>query len=78
MDEKLKRKMSAHAEAMQPMSPHPMLVGEDRWIPGLSKREYAAIQMMAGLLACGDIGMEQAAILAVRNADALFLELDRR
>jgi len=47
--------------------------------PGLTKREYAAIQIMAGFAASPDM-ISNAALLAtdaVHMADALFDELDK-
>ena len=78
MNESLKVKMAAHAESMQPMSPQPMLVGEDRWMPGLSKREFVASQIMSVLM--GDItyatNFRELAQTACKATDALFLELE--
>jgi hypothetical protein len=46
---------------------------------GLTKREYAAINIMAGLAACDDIGgkVEMVASCAVTWADALLAELEK-
>lgn len=46
---------------------------------GISKREFAAIQMMSGLCACPDVfgSNETIAYDSVNLADALFNELDK-
>lgn len=46
--------------------------------PGLSKREYAAVQIMAGMCAGQFVGNSaEVSELAVARADALFAELDK-
>lgn len=53
--------------------------GALKWeqVPGLTKREYAAIAAMQGLLANGSIGPCTAATDAVEYSDALLAELAR-
>ena len=46
--------------------------------PGLTKREYFAIRMAAGLLSAGDKGTNSVAGRAVRYADELIEVLQQR
>ena len=52
--------------------------GSNPSLTGLSKREYFAIRMAAGLLSAGDKGTNSVAGRAVRYADALIEVLQQR
>jgi hypothetical protein len=52
--------------------------GDDPNSLGLTKREYFAIRMAAGLLSAGDKGTNSVAGRAVRYADALIEVLQQR
>jgi len=58
-----------------PAFPCTQAVAETEWLNGLTKREYAAIHIMAGLAASGQLlshGDCYCAAEAARAADALF------
>lgn len=62
----------------EPAFPTLNSTGESWETGGLTKREYAAIQIMAGFAAnVGNPTLERAAQEAVRAADALLAELEK-